>query len=172
MLSKKIILSLVTILLIGSVASFFVYQHNQTNDRGSSANSSPYSGPSKDEQVAGNSQKDQTLKEEDSRNNSEQQNKQITSVVITDAAQYGDTIEVRAFMPDHYQDGTCTITLTQGNKKVEKSTSAYRDASTTICTNPLFPHSEFASSGDWNVVVTYTSDTTRGVSESRVIKIE
>lgn len=94
-----------------------------------------------------------------------------TTVIITDAAQYDDTIEVRSYIPDHYEDGTCTITFTQDSKVVTKQTPAYRDATTTICTNPLIKRSEFPSPGTWIVKITYESSGASGESKAQNISI-
>lgn len=127
--------------------------------------------PTAEEKKAGDTQKEETTKAEERRNQSENQNKQTANVIITDAGLYDATVEVRAFIPDHYQDGTCTITFLKDGTKVEKSTPAYRDASTTVCTNPLFPRSEFKQSGEWRVTVTYTSEGAYGVSQQQSVTI-
>lgn len=130
-----------------------------------------YNPPTEEEKQAGDKQKDQTLKEEDERNDPENLNKYTASVIITDAGQYEDIIEVRAFIPDYYQDGSCIITFTQGEQTVTKETPAYRDASTTICTNPLFERSEFPNGGDWQVRVTYKSTGAEGISNPTIVNI-
>lgn len=131
-----------------------------------------YEPPSEDEKQAGDEQKDKAMAEEEARNNNPSQGSQTAHVIITDAGQYDSVIEVRAFIPDHYQDGTCTITFTKDSLKVSKETPAYRDVSTTICTNPNFNRSEFAASGDWQVVVSYTSAGATGQSSPQNVTIK
>lgn len=127
--------------------------------------------PTKEEKQAGDRQKEKNETAEDRRNHSDGQKKQTANVIITDAGQYDDIVEVRAFIPDHYQDGTCTITFTKDALRVEKSTPAYRDASTTVCTNPLFSRSDFNVTGDWQVMVTYDSVDAQGISQQQSVNI-
>lgn len=129
-----------------------------------------YGPPTAEEKRAGDGQKKQIADRENKVSAAENASNS-TTVLITDAGQYDNTIEVRAFMPDYYKDGTCTIAITKGALKVEKSTSAYRDVSTTICTNPLFSRSEFAESGEWKVTVVFTSGSVSGKSEEKILRI-
>lgn len=133
-----------------------------------------YNPPTDDEKDSGDTQKDITTEKEKVRNESQPSNSQNGSanVVITDAGQYDNVIEVRSFISNHYQDGTCKIKLQQGSKVVEKSTTAYRDASTTICTNPLIPRSDLPSSGSWTVTIEYTSDSAQGISQPKTFEVK
>lgn len=92
------------------------------------------------------------------------------SVYITYAQQNGDIIDVNAYT-NQYENGTCTMVFTKGSANVSKKTSAYTDASTTICNNPRIPRSEFSSSGEWLVTVIYTSSTSSGASKSQAVTI-
>lgn len=96
--------------------------------------------------------------------------KKSANVYITYAQQNGDIIDVNAYT-DQYQNGTCTITFTKGAARVTKDTSAYTDASTTICNNPRLARSDFPSSGDWSVTVTFTSSSSVGTSKSQYVTI-
>jgi hypothetical protein len=139
-----------------------------------------YGPPTKEEARAGNDQKVKNVEREEKDESSNTtgpgstsgSSKPSTAVVITDANQYDNTVEVRAFMPDHYEDGTCTITFTQGSLTVKKSTPAYRDATTTICTNPLFNRLEFGQAGNWQVVVTYDAASAAGSSAPKTVRIQ
>lgn len=169
---KFALILLLTLLVVVIAAVIYVFMNSRMKTSGYEDGSGiNYDPPTNEEKQAGDKQKDETLQEEKARNNSENQSKKSASVIITDAGQYGDTIEVRAFIPDHYQDGTCTILLTHGGYRVEKTTPAYRDASTTICTNPLIAKSEFAASGEWQVVVSFSSLNASGSSAPRAINI-
>lgn len=130
-----------------------------------------YGPPTEDEKRAADEQKDKIVRV-DTPSHDNNQSKRSANVIITDAGQYDSTIEVRAFIQNHYQDGTCTITFLKDGNKVEKSTLAYRDATTTVCTNPLFPREEFKDSGDWHLTVTYASESAYGVSQPQIIRID
>lgn len=107
-----------------------------------------------------------TDKEENASDNPTQK----VSVFITYAAQVSDTIEVNAYT-DYYADGTCLIEFVNGDVSVKKETPAYKDASTSICTNPVISRSEFPVSGTWHVSVTFKSEHASGTSESKDITI-
>jgi hypothetical protein len=180
-LKKYLVISLILLIAAGvlvfalekSGVTNFV-DNKATDEQTSDVNSNDinYEPPTEEEKNSGDEQKDDVLKDEEQRNDPDNQNKQTASVIITYAAQDGNNIEVNAFIPDFYQDGTCTITFTQGTQKVTKDTPAYRDASTTICTNPLFNRSEFLASGDWNLIVYYKSTGASGQSSITTVKIE
>lgn len=162
--------TLITLLLLSLVLAvgvvYWVYPYGQKEDKGTS-----YEEPTQEEVTAGDDQKIRNIQDEEQRNDPENQNKQTANVIITDAGQYDDIIEVRAFIPDHYQDGTCTITFTQGSQTITKDTPAYRDVSTTICTNPLFNRLEFPSAGQWQLVVRYSSAGASGQSDQQTVTI-
>lgn len=172
---SKIIIAVIVLIIAGGFIGwkYFVDKNTQevTNTADTTTDSINYDPPTEEEQLSGNTQKNQSIKDEDNRNNTTNQSNNTATVIITDAGQYDDIIEVRSFISDHYEDGTCTITFSQGTNKVQKSTPAYRDASTTICTNPLFPRSDFPSGGDWDLSVSYEAGNTKGTSETKTIKI-
>jgi hypothetical protein len=128
-----------------------------------------YNPPTDEEKAAGDAAKANLDTQSSNQNGSPNGN---ATVIITDAAQYDDVIEVRSFISNHYEDGTCTITFTLGQKTVTKETPAYKDISTTICTNPLFQRSEFSVAGQWQMTVSYKSTGASGSSAPRVVTIK
>ena len=135
-----------------------------------------YGPPTKEEKQAGDKQKETNSQKEQQQNSQQEQGAgqseaRTVHVTITDAAQYGNTIEVRSFIPDYYEDGTCTITFKKDSFLVTKDTPAYRDATTTICTNPVFARSEFPVGGKWQVTVSYTSNGAKGQSATQEVVI-
>lgn len=176
---KKILLTGSLIIII--VSGFFLWKHfnSSSNKAGTNTEEINYSPPTKEESSSGDEQKDQIekrkneLKKDDSSSGSTSQNTNSnTLVVIADASQYGDTIEIRAFIPNHYQDGTCSFTLTNGSRRIQKTTPATRDASTTICANPLIKRSDIPAPGDWQLIVGYMSKDAQGVSEPRFVEVK
>lgn len=176
--SKKplIIAIAVSIALLGAGLWAYAYFSNRgTDDDTRTVNEINYDPPTVEEKAAGDEQKkklEPTKPDENTDPSDPPEDSNQVKVVITDAGQYDDIIEIRSFIPDHYQDGTCTVTLTKGTTTVTKETTAYRDASTTICTNPLIKRSEFPSAGDWTVRVQYASANARGTSELQTITIK
>lgn len=169
---RLLIIATLALAVVLAVAAVFAFQRINSRSNTSDINSVNYGPPTEEEQRAGDEQKDKILRAEAAINNQVDQKIKTANVIITDAGQYNQVIEVRAFISNHYEDGTCSITFTQGSLKVTRQTPAYRDASTTICTNPVFERSEFANSGEWLVVVEYNSNNAKGQSEPRSIIIE
>ena len=129
-----------------------------------------YGPPTDQERQAGDEQKQVITDRQDDK---PQAPVNTAAVVVTGAAQYDGVIEVTAYISNVYKDGTCTFKFEQAANVVTKNTIAYRDVSTTICTNPLVPRSEFPGSGDWKVTVSYaSSDGVSGQSEPKTMKVE
>lgn len=168
--SKKIVIAVLVVLLFVLAA---VITANSLLTHKPDSSPINYSPPTKEELEAGDRKKEQitnpTTKDQDQEKTGQQQE---ATVVITDAGQYGDIIEVRSFIPDHYEDGTCLIEFSQNDEVLKEETTAYRDASTTICTNPQINKSEFPKTGEWNVTVTYESTGAYGISEEQKIIIK
>ena len=156
---KKLAAVILVLLVVGGAVVAWRHFSSNTNAQGSNPatnNGINYSPPTKQEQQVGDREKNQVIQTQNQ--DKKPQNPSVNSnVTITDAAQYGDTIEVRSFLPEVYKDGTCTIAFTQGSLHVIKEAPAYTDATTTICTNPLIKRTEFASTGTWQLIVSYKS---------------
>lgn len=175
---KKLLLTVIAILVVLSAVLFVLekrgvtnfYSGSGSNSQESDDNAINFGPPTEEEQRAGDEQKDKIVGE-DTPSQDTGQNKRNANVIITDAGQYDDIIEVRAFIPNHYEEGTCTITFTQDTHKIVKQAPAYPDSSTTICTNPLINRSEFPESGTWKLVVSYSSNGAAGTSEVKDITI-
>lgn len=171
-------LSIILVLLLSSLA--YSYQNNLLifSGKGSPAPSDTINldPPTDEEKQAGDDRKKEIINEETSEEAQVQlddsQDKQKVDVVIVDAGQYDNDIEVRAFIPDHIQKGTCTTTFKKGVQSVTKEAPAVPDARTTICTNPEFTRSDFPSSGEWTVTVSYASQDAAGQSETRKVTIQ
>lgn len=132
-----------------------------------------FSPPTEEEKQAGDKQKeiiDNEPQEQTSQDLSD--NRSTVNVVITDAGQYGDTIEIRSFIPNHMQDGTCTIVLSMGIQKIVKEVPAKRDVSSTVCLNPNLERNQFPSKGIWQLTVSYSSKDAQGMSEAQQLRID
>ena len=125
-----------------------------------------YSGPTKedvDESQAAKEKIDQEQADDNSTQTPAQQ--QTVSVAVSFADVSGTNFEVRAFVPTAIEGGgTCTATLTQGSSKVQKSSEAFVDTSSSQCRPIYIPVSEFPSKGTWSLNITYASPTHKGES--------
>jgi hypothetical protein len=174
---KILIIAALIAVLVGSSIGYAAWRaSNNTDDKKTTTKTDDsginYEPPTDEEKQAGEDQKDAGAKDPDTTQQPPQTEKKQVSVVIADAGQYGDVIEVRAFVPEHIQDGTCTITITKDAAKVVKTAKAYADASSSICTNPEILRSEFPTSGEWSVTVAYDSAGGRGESAVKKITIQ
>lgn len=177
--NKKRLFSVVFVMIVVVLGGVFGYKYYSKINKGGS----DYTPPTQEEKQSGDDIKPNVVKrqeqeESQKKDNPEQSSSQqpanssSATVVITDAGQYDNVIEVRAFISDRYQDGTCKISLIKDNLTVSKTTEAYKDATTTICTNPLFDRSEFKQVGNWQVVVEYNSQNYSGKSSPQTVIIK
>lgn len=181
-MQKKYLITIL-ILIVSLIAVFFLLEATGKINffTGNSSSSTTdgninYSPPTEEEIKAGNIAKENTANSPTSNDDAglEQPNgpKEKVDVIITDANQYDEIIEVRSFIPNHYQDGTCTIRFSKDDYTITKQVPAYKDATTTICTNPLINRSEFIVNGTWQVSVAYDSTNAEGLSTTKSIEIK
>lgn len=91
---------------------------------------------------------------------------QTVGVVVTysgwDAAE--SVVEVGAYAATLVDDGTCTVTLTSGARRVSSSGATLADVSTTSCGRLTVARSN-VSSGTWTGIVSFDSTTRTGTSD-------
>lgn len=180
--SKKSLLIALVAVLVLLAGSYYVYSSDLLNLRSSDnpagQDSVNFDPPTEEEQEAGNEVKEKLTSDKGQSENknhqtpaSNDQAKKSVTVVVVDAGQYDDVIEVRAYTPDVLQEGVCTITFTRGSHTVVKEVKAHPDVSSTICTNLEVKRNEFPAGGEWSVVIDYTSQTAQGKSKTSKINI-
>lgn len=177
--NKTMILTTFVALICFGFVGYTHLNRNKTEDKW--VDGVNYRSPTNEEIKAGNQSKNnidqkeqqrttnQQVKDKTQKNNSD---KKDTSVIITDANQYDNDIEVRAFMPDVYENGSCIIKLQNNDVVFTKAMPAYKDVTTTICTNATIKRSDLHISGDWKVTVKFESDNYQGLSETQQIKVK
>lgn len=145
------------------VTDFYHKAQSPTTD--GTESSINYDPPTEEEVKAGDEKKQEIIQEEEST-----PTEPVTeaNVVIVDASQYDNSVEVRAFVSNIIKDGTCSFTFTKDNNKVTKVGPAFGDASSTPCIAQTIPVSEFSESGEWNLVVRYEADGVAGSAETTV----
>lgn len=153
---------LLVVLLVACVG-VLAYTLNKDDDINTeSVSNINFDPPTEQEKSAGDEQKKEIVEEE------KQSKPDTAEVVIVDASQYNDEIEIRAFVSNVVKDGTCNYLFENSGQKVEKSSLAKADASTTPCFTLVVPRSEFAKSGVWDVTITYTNDEITGSTSSTI----
>lgn len=82
-------------------------------------------------------------------------------------------IEVDAHVPGVIEDGgTCTLSASLSGVNFTKTVSAVRNAQYTSCPAFLLNRSDFNSSGDWIIKVSYSSSKYSGFSAPQTLKIQ
>ena len=164
---------LIISLLAGALLALTLFVSEKTGtinlfnaDRADETNQSEeigYSPPTKEEREAGDSKKQQIVDQSE-----ENPVSGAVDVVIVDADQYGNEIEVRAFVANLVENGTCTIRFSKDATYFDKEVPAYSDASTTPCVTLTVPRQEFASAGTWDVTITYKGSQKMGSTQGTI----
>lgn len=162
-----IIALLVLVALTVGVYMLLIKNRDYAKDNNGTESPAYLSPPTQLEQSAGDEVKQNQPDANDSDENIPK-NKESTEVVISDASQYGDVIEVRAFMPSVLQNGNCTLTFSLDGDSFTINESAYADASSTICTSRDIDLSNFSKSGIWNLNVSFDSENYYGTADMSV----
>jgi hypothetical protein len=175
---KKFLVSFLVLVLSSGLVLFILekngninlYSRNPDNSFQTTkpTNTINYNPPTKQEKEAGDEQKTNIV-EKDAIDKTTKPD--TAEVVIVDAAQYDDDIEVRAFVSNVIESGICRYIFRNGNNILEKSQSAFPDASSTPCTTLTISRTEFPTSGVWSLTVTYESASLQG-SKSQEITIK
>lgn len=83
-----------------------------------------------------------------------------------------DKLEIRAFTPGVVEGGgECTAKLVQGSLVITGTSVAFVDSSSSQCRPIYINVSDFPSSGKWQLIVSYSSSTSRGTSDTVEVKI-
>ena len=115
-----------------------------------------------EEKQAGDEVKQQIIEKE------KQDKPSNADLVIVDSSQYEDTIEVRAFVANVIEDGTCTVKFARAGFSFEESVPARADASTTLCTTLNVPRNQFPEAGIWDINIIYSSANYNGTVTGEV----
>ncbi len=141
---------------------------NQTT--GSTSSPINYNPPSAEEKKASDDQKQSNVAR--TKTDASPTVDDSAAVVISDASQYDDVVEVRAYITSLYDEaGTCTATFTKDGQTVSVENPAFKDAKTTQCGALNIARQKFSSGGNWQLSVTYTSGKISG-SASRAVTLK
>ncbi|MDB5185892.1 MAG: hypothetical protein JWL85_415 [Candidatus Saccharibacteria bacterium] len=175
--SKKVLL--IALLVVILLAGAFIFMQSRRNSTASTSVDQPVekidlSPPTDAEKQEADARKEIIVKEQESQNQSQPTPgaKKAVKPIMTTAGFYDNQVEVSAFVPEVYEQGTCTLTLTKGTAKVTKQTAGVKDATTTRCENFVIPRKDIPSAGIWSAVVAYTSATANGSSEAKNVEVK
>jgi hypothetical protein len=99
--------------------------------------------------------------------------KATVSPFISYAALEGQTGVVNGYVGGVFEEGgTCTATFTRGSAKIVKTTTGFQDSDHTTCPPFNVARGELASAGTWDVILSYTSNTSTGSSPPSQVDIK
>ena len=166
---KKIIIAVIALaLLLGAGA--YIYIHNRDSK---ALNPINYGPPTEQEKQAANEQKQENV-ERETIDKEPATTKQDAKVIIVDGSQYGETVEIRSYIQNVYEDGgECKAVLSKsGQTSVSATSTAFKDATTTQCGPINIPRTQFNAAGNWDLVITYTSPAHSGMSTKQTVALE
>lgn len=92
---------------------------------------------------------------------------------ITYADQYGQSVEVGAFVSGIFEDGgTCKAIFTHDGSSFSKNVQAVKNANSVNCPVMSAGVSEFSQKGTWSVTVSYDSPTASGASDAHQVEVK
>jgi uncharacterized protein YpmB len=100
-----------------------------------------------------------------------QQTASKSAVSISSIGQADSTVYVNALV-DGETSGTCTLTLTNGSKKIVKSAAIGYQVSYYICNGFNISSSEFAPKGEWTARVDISGPKGSASSEERKVTVQ
>jgi hypothetical protein len=169
--SKKTVYTIITALVLMSIIALSLYVFfsidKNSNESSSDSQTINYDPPSDEEVAAGDERKKQIVSEDASATPADSESTgNIAEIVVVDANQYDDIIEVRAFVQNIVEEGTCTYIFSKDSTEFVKSSPARADASTTPCITLTVPREEFSSSGEWKLTINYSGAAATGSAET------
>jgi hypothetical protein len=120
--------------------------------------------PTKEEQQAGDSQKQAII----DKDKSPATTPSSITVTITAANQNGNVLNIRSLIGTVTSTGSCHLTLTKGEAVVAKTSGIQALADSSTCKGFDIPTSELAK-GTWHAVLTVTSNNVSGKAEQDIV---
>jgi len=168
MKKKSIIFSLLILTALLVAIGIYLYNSSKPQVSNSDNQTINYDPPTAEEKNAGDKQKEKIIDSSNEIITESEDKPDSANILIVDANQYEDFIEVRAFVENVIEDGTCTYTFTKDSLELVKTSQAFADASTTPCIAISVSIEEFAESGEWRLVVNYASSSAEGSAETKL----
>lgn len=172
-MNKKRIITLVSLLIVlSAVIGSYLYYQNFIS-RGETLPNVNYSPATNEDKSRIDDTKQQAIDRQNIEKENESNSLQAVSPSITYAGQYGDSIEIGAYVEGVFEDGgTCTATMKKDGVTVSKTVTAEKNVRSMDCPVMIFPKSELRSNGTWTVTVSYKSDSAEGKSKDRSVEVK
>ncbi len=130
--------------------------------------------PTEADKQAVDENKERIARQEDSSSQAPTSGIAVTPTIV-DASYYSQeqVFELSAFVSGVFEStGVCKVTLTKGSTVITRESAGFKNSSYTSCTPISIPRANFPSSGEWSVLVSYTSPTAQGSSQIKTVMIE
>ena len=151
----------------------FVSRSDKTATTGNSGETINYAPATEEEKRQADQHKESLAKQQEEEQNQPPASgtKNVTPI-ITDAGQYGDKVEVRAYVPSVVESGgKCTFTFKKGSSQVKRTIDTIPGPQSTQCDTVTVPVSEFPSKGTWALTVSYASASSSGTSSTQNVGV-
>ena len=175
--TKAVILFISGLLILGSslylIKSSDNDQVNSGKDTSRAINDVDYGPPSDEEKNAGDLRKPDNVEQEKIESGAATDTR-TAEIVIVDSSQYDEVFEIRSFISNVFEDGgVCTATFSRaGSTPVVASSTGTTSATTTQCGKISIPISSFATKGEWQLKLSYSSPTAKGETINRLVEIK
>lgn len=170
-ITNKAIIAVLALVVIAGAGYWFLQKDNKIDDNGIN-----YGPPTEVEKKEADENKDRVTEriklEEEAASKPPTSTKKEVTPLITRAAENDNQIEVIGYVPGIFEEGgTCSAVLTKDGAQVKSSSTGFGNVSTTGCAPIRIALSEFKSSGEWTVVLTYDSNAAAGTSVKGSVKV-
>lgn len=173
---KALISGLAIVLVLGvSAIAYAAYSDDNNNnlpaDNNSPENTSESSinyDPPTDQEVNETEKHKQDLSSDKVDTTSPSSGAKNVMPFITSATQ----TQIRGYISGVFEEGgTCTAVFTKGNTSFQLTAEAFANVNHTTCAPIEVSPGLFSSSGQWSVVLSYSSNTSSGKSEIKLINV-
>lgn len=166
--TKRIIVIIAGIIILGGAAyGLYLYMHHSSPQSTSTGSNSKqpgtYTPPTKAQVQAGDNQKQQVLNNDQST----QAKPASVQVAITAADQNGSTLNIRSLIQYVTDTGSCTLTLTNSQSVVTKTSSIQALANASTCEGFDIPVSQLIT-GTWHIKIDVVSGELTGTATGSV----
>jgi hypothetical protein len=171
---KRVFIGTIILVLVVASGTLFAFNKDSGNlpEKGTEKEDVNNSPPTKEEKDQAEKHKEDISQPTSNNTSTTDTGKKRASVVITNTNQSDQDVTVIAYVQGVFENiGSCTATLSKGSEVVRKNSEAFADASTTNCAPFIVQKSEFSSSGEWKLVVSYSSPTSEGSSQEKSLTI-
>lgn len=132
-------------------------------------------GPTVEEQKSGDTAKDKVIEDEKTRNQPStptSNGKTSVTPTVTYADQYGQQVEVGAFVSNVFEDGgICKLVMSKGTLTQATQVTAIKGATSVNCPVMTISNSKLET-GTWQAIVTYASSSSEGSSTPRSVEVK